>query len=152
MIKIIFLKNTSKVGQTDEIKTVSDGYALNYLVPQGLAEVVNPTKLKLVEQRRAHLAQNQQQLENKWQRWQGVIKNQVIEITAKASSGGKLFAGVTAEQVVNEVNKKFDLQLSVKQLELAGHIKTVGEHEIAVIFSSNYQAKFIFKILPLNND
>ncbi len=152
MIKVVFLKKVANLAEIGEVKTVSDGYALNYLVPQGLAEITTPAKLKYLEQYKSKLIKNQYQLENKWQHSLDLVKNQVVKITAKASVGGKLYASLTPEEIVQAVNQKLNLELEASQLVIPGHIKTLGEHMIQVVFNRNYQTSFILKVLAKDHD
>jgi large subunit ribosomal protein L9 len=48
-MKVILLKDVAKMGKKNDIKNVSDGHALNFLIPQGLVEVATPKSLKKVE-------------------------------------------------------------------------------------------------------
>ncbi|MFA4937458.1 MAG: 50S ribosomal protein L9 [Patescibacteria group bacterium] len=152
MIKVIFLKKVNQVANEGEVKEVSNGYAMNYLLPQGLAGLATPVKIRLWEQKNIQQQHQQKQQEHKFRKWQSLINGQIIEIIAKTSPAGKLFASVTTTQIIDQIYKKFDLQLSTKQLELPGNIKTVGEHQITVLFGSSHQAKIILKILSLNHD
>ena len=60
-MKIIFLKDVKGVGQRDALKDVSDGYALNFLIPQGLAVQATPDKIAAheVQKQKASLFQGE---------------------------------------------------------------------------------------------
>ena len=131
-MKIILLKDIPKLGRKYDVKEVSDGYALNMLIPRGLAEVATKHTMKKVEILKAQVA-----TENKIQgellvRSLETIKDLTINLKEKANKKGHLFAGVTKEMLVSEIFKLSRLNLDIESIKLDKPIKTVGEHKVTV--------------------
>lgn len=123
-MKVILLKDVPKVGQKNTIKEVKDGFAINLLIPRGLAKQATPSAV--------HQMEKIQTLENKNKK-AGVeaLEEKVsgldqIEIKVKANEKGHLFAGIGKDELSNK------LDIPAESIILDSPIKEVGEHEIEV--------------------
>ena len=131
-MKVILIKDVPKVGQRYDIKDVAEGFALNMLIPRGLAEVATPNAIKKVEEmRRNDLTQKKieeellvKSLEN--------LKNLTVTLKEKANDKGYLFAGITKEMLAGEILKISRLNINPEFIKLVKPIKEVGEHKVLV--------------------
>ena len=129
-MQIILLKDVKKLGKKNDIKKVADGFALNYLIPQNLAVAASDDKIKQLEKDK----QKTEEQKNKGTEELNVIinklKDKVIEIKKEASDKGKLFAAVNADEIIDEVKKRFKTELDKSKLKIKEHIKEIGEHSL----------------------
>ncbi|MFH1866709.1 MAG: 50S ribosomal protein L9 [Patescibacteria group bacterium] len=151
MIKVIFLKKVAGIQEVGQIKSVSNGYALNYLIPHGLAELATKEKVASLEQTKERAIEKDRQEEEIHKQWIQTINGKTIELQAHASAAGRLYAAIPLSQVVAELNSKFNLKVTDDLLSLPKPIKTAGEHTVTVGFEPNLQASFILKIIPKTN-
>ena len=134
-MKIILKKDVANVGKKHDIKNVSDGHALNFLIPQGLAIVATPAQiksveaLKLVEETERKIKED---LLGKNLKAVGAIK---IEIIEKANDKGHLFSGIHKEKISEEIKKQTHLDISPEFITLDKPLKEVGEHKVTVSVS-----------------
>jgi large subunit ribosomal protein L9 len=131
-MKVILLKDVPKVGKKYDIKNVAEGYALNLLIPKGLAQIATAQAEKNIE-----VMKQKDMVEKKVQgellvKNLEVIKTLVLNIKEKANDKGHLFAGITKERLVEEIVKTARLNLDVDSIKLDKPIKEVGEHEVSV--------------------
>jgi len=131
-MKIILLKDVAKLGRKHDVKNVSDGHALNLLIPQGLVIPATPEALKQLEiqkaktegQKKVHeglLAQNMKNL-----------GSTTITIAGKANEKGHLFAGLHREVIAQELSKQSGLQIDPSFIQVEHPIKEIGEHQVEV--------------------
>ncbi len=131
-MKIILLKDIAKVGKKYELKNISDGYAINLLIPKGLAIIATPDALKRIElersrdegERKLHtelLLKNLAELDGK-----------TITITEKANDKGHLFAGVHKLEIIPAIQNQTRIQIDSEHIILDKPIKEVGIHTIEV--------------------
>ena len=131
-MKVILLKDIAKVGRKYDIKDVSDGYALNMLIPRGLAEVATGQAVKNTERYKAK-AETEKQIQGELLlKSLDTIKNLTINIKEKANDKGHLFAGITKERLVEEIIKTARLNIDPESIKLDKPIKEVGEHKVTV--------------------
>jgi large subunit ribosomal protein L9 len=147
-MKIILLKDVPKVGRKYDIKNVADGYAVNMLLPRGLAQLATPDAVKKIE-----LLKSQDLTEKSIQnelllKSLEVIKNLKINIKEKANDKGHLFAGITRERIAEEIEKLSRLKIDPSSIKLDKPIKEVGQH-IMILDVLNKKAEFLLNIESL---
>lgn len=131
-MKIILLKDIPKVGKKYDIKNVSDGYALNLLIPRGLAQPATPDMIRKVEETKSKdLADKQIQNELLLKNLE-VIKKTEISFKEKANDKGHLFAGITKEAIAKELEKVTRFNLDVESIKLEKPIKETGQHKVEI--------------------
>ncbi len=145
-MKVILLKAVQKLGQGGDVKEVAAGYAQNFLIPQGLAEEATPVAIAEAEARRTKMAA---QAEADLVRTEGIVgqlEGQTIEVSAKASDEGTLYAALPATKVIAALKEKgFDIKKG--QLRIDG-IKEIGEHEVTISLEHGLEARITIIINP----
>jgi large subunit ribosomal protein L9 len=147
-MQVILLKDVPKIGRKYDVKNVADGYAINLLIPKGLAQIASPQAIKNIEGLKA-----QDMMEKKIQgdlllKNLATIEGLVLNLKERANEKGHLFAGVTKEMLISEIQKTARLNLDPESIKLSKPIKEVGEHRVTVEamgkkaeFAVNIQAK-----------
>lgn len=131
-MKIILLKDVAKVGRKYETKEISDGYALNLLIPKGLAVAATADAVKRIGveltkeegERKIHhelLMKNLKELDGA-----------TITMKEKANDKGHLFAGVHKAELIPEIQKQTRLQVDESHIVLDKPIKEIGDHTIDI--------------------
>jgi large subunit ribosomal protein L9 len=129
-MQIILLEKVTNLGALGDIVKVRDGFARNYLIPQGKAKRATRENLAEFEQRRAELekAQNEQltTAQEKAEKLEGLA----VQIAQKAGVDGKLFGSVTNADIAAALKEHgFDIQKSAIRMP-QGPLKNVGEHSL----------------------
>lgn len=149
-MKVIFLKDVKNVGKKDDIKEVSNGYALNYLFPQKLAELADDKKIKQLENKFFNEKQKQVKQEKNLDNISNKISKLKITISAKANDVGHLFGGITAQELSKILQEKHGLQIDVSKIELEHHIKTLGEHRVGIKLGQSNEPFLIVNVIKDN--
>lgn len=131
-MKVILLKDVQKVGKKYDVKDVADGFALNSLIPRGLAKVATKDAVAKVEQLKANDLTGKKIQEELLLKNLEIINNLKIDLKEKANDKGHLFAGVTKDMVFDELKKATKLNLNLDSIKLNKPIKQTGEHKITV--------------------
>lgn len=127
-MKIILLKEVRGLGRAGDVKDVSDGYALNFLLPKKLADVLTKGGLNTLE--------SQKKKEEKIKKLEVKSKKKEIKkvngrsfvITAKADETGTLYAKLDAKAIASELVKQGN-KIEAGEIKLAEPIKKIGEYE-----------------------
>lgn len=139
-MKVLLRADVKKVGKKGEIKDVSDGYAKNFLLAKGLAEVATDgaiSQVKAQEQKRnEHLREEKAQLQEFATKVNG--KKVVIKARAKA---GKLFGSITMKDVATQLRKD-GFNVSEKALD-SSPIKELGEKKVKIKLNHGIVAEII---------
>ncbi len=136
-MKVVFVKNVPNVGQINQVKEVSDGYALNFLLPRQLAVPATKQALQLSSLNEAkkfkQASEQAKLLVDLKQRLSGLAVN----LKAKASPSGTLYAAVSEQQVKQAVFKTSGLNLEQVKILDCHNIKSLGAHSLKVRLPSN---------------
>ncbi|MEI6190881.1 MAG: 50S ribosomal protein L9 [bacterium] len=131
-MKIILLKDVKKLGKKYEVKEVSDGHALNMLIPGKMAIPATPGNVNMIEAKKKGDMVEIAKTEAELQKVLNEIKGISVEMKGKVNDKGHLFAGIHKEEISEAVKKQKGVNLTVEHLILEKPIKEVGEHSIKV--------------------
>ena len=136
-MKVIFLKDVARVAQRDTVKEVSDGYALNFLIPQGLAEQASDAKIRAHEERlKAHAAAMSAR-ESEWREWTKKINGSTIRIAARANDKGHLYTQLSPEAIIGGIRDAHGINLPREAIVLKHPIKTLGKVPLDIRLGSS---------------
>jgi len=138
-VKVVFLQDVEGSGRVGEIKNVADGFARNFLLPQGLAAPATAAAIKKAEARAAAEARRQATLDEQAQALAEKLAGSAIIIVAKAGRRGRLFGSVTQADIAQEITNILGQEVDRHQVLLAEPIKEVGTHEFALQLTRNVQ-------------
>ncbi|HOM33081.1 MAG TPA: 50S ribosomal protein L9 [Candidatus Paceibacterota bacterium] len=149
-MKIILLENIPKLGKKYEIKEVSEGYAVNFLIPKKLAAVATPVKIKEIQNIKKQEELKKQKEEQQLKELTQKIKSIKLEFKLKTDKNGKTFGSINKEDIIKKLNDQEKIKLDEKQIILNEHIKKIGEYKIKIKFNSEIEAELKIIILPEN--
>jgi large subunit ribosomal protein L9 len=131
-MKVIFLKDVSRVGKKYDVKDVNDGYAINFLFPKKLAEVATAKALAQLELRQREIKVEREVEENLLLRNLEEIKGKVVHMKAKADDKGHLFSGIHNDEISTALKTEHRADISPEFIDLEKPIKQLGEFEIPI--------------------
>ena len=109
-MKVVLLQDVRNVGKRDDIITVSDGYARNFLFPQKLAAEATPGALKEIARKRAAQDAREAERRAEAEAKAALLKNKVITLSVKCGEKGRLYGSVTAAEVAEALEKQHGIQ------------------------------------------
>lgn len=144
-MKLLFIQDVPRSGKKGEIKEAADGFARNFLLPQKLAVPAESPEAIEWRQNAEKLKKDAEDDLKHTQESASRLDGYELEIAAKADENGKLYGGVGAQKISEELKKK-GLPIAKQQIELPEAIKTIGEHKIIVKFSHGLEAELTIVI------
>ena len=131
-MQIILLEKVTNLGGLGDVVKVREGYARNFLIPQGKAKRATRDNLAEFEQRRAELEKAQSEQLSAAQERASKLDGLAVQITQKAGVDGKLFGSVTNADVSEALKAQgFDVPKANVRMP-QGPLKNVGEHPLKV--------------------
>ncbi len=131
-MKVILLKDVKKIGKRYDTKDVSDGYALNLLIPQGLAISATPDAIKRYELIKTKAAVEIKVQDDLMEKNIKALDATVLTMVGKANEKGHLFAGLHGVEIAAELAKQTKIQVDPTFIQLEQAIKETGEYNIHV--------------------
>ena len=145
-MEIILLKDIDKVGDKHEIVTVKNGYARNYLIPQGLALIANDTnRRRLGDLRRREAAKTEKMLDE-FKEMAAKLEGKSIKIGAKAGTSGKIFGSVTGLQISNMLKEQFDMDIDRRKIEMPD-VKEIGTYKAVLNLHPEVNPELEFEVV-----
>lgn len=136
-MKIILLKNVPGVGQMNEVKNISDGYARNYILPRKLGKIATTSAIKHLASSSARTAEEKIINEDLLIKSLKSLEDMNVVVKEKANKKGHLFAGVGVDEVSSAIKNQLNINIDPEHIVLEHPIKEVGEHVIKVKFGEN---------------
>jgi large subunit ribosomal protein L9 len=146
-MKVILKNDVKDLGRAGEVVNVKDGFARNYLVPQGLAVEASTKNVKEFE----HEKKKIQEMARKVKAGATGLAEQIaaakIVIKAKAGEEDKLFGSVTSMDIADAL-KAAGIEIDKKKIQLDEPIRRLGEHTVAVKIHSEVSAQLNVQVVP----
>lgn len=130
-MQIILLERVEKLGQMGDVVSVKDGFARNYLVPQGKAMRATKANRAQFEHRRVQLETVNLERKNDALAAAGRIEGRTVVILRQAGEGGQLYGSVNPRDVAAAFTAE-GVTMDRRQVRLEGAIKTLGIHEVRI--------------------
>src|SRR5512139_1711330 len=131
-MQVILMERMANLGNLGDVVKVKDGYARNYLIPQGKAKRATEENLKAFEARRAELEKAQAAALAQAQERGTKLDGQTLKITQKAGVDGRLFGSVTNYDIVDAL-KAMGHEVERSQVRMpTGALKQVGDYSIQI--------------------
>ena len=147
MAKVILTHEVTGLGAAGDVVEVKNGYARNYLVPQGFAVAWSKGGEKQVEAIRAGRAARELATIEEAQDLKMKLENATITLSVKAGKDGRLFGSVRPGDVADAVQAQGVGSLDKRKVEVPATIKTVGDHEATVRLREDITAVISLKVV-----
>ena len=146
-MQVILLEKIHNVGELGDVVKVKQGFARNYLIPQGKAKRATPENLKLLEEKRAELEKAAAEKLATAQEQAAKIEGITIQITQKAGVDGRLFGSVTNVDIVESLQA---LGHTVERAMIRmpdGPLKHVGDFPMTIVLHPDVAAHITVSVL-----
>lgn len=147
-MEIILKEDLANLGHANDLVTVKDGYARNYLIPKGLAIIASPSAKKMHAENKKQQAHKEERLLKEAEEKAEALKRKTIKIGAKTSSTGKIFGSVNTIQIAEALSKK-GVDIDRKQIEILNEdsIKEVGTYTARIKFHRDLVTEITFDVI-----
>lgn len=135
-MKVILLENMENLGLPGQITNVKAGYYRNFLLPRGIAVEANESNLKSLEQKRAKLNRQAEQIINEAKSVADRLKEVTLKFVERVAETNRLFGSVTANDVAAKLEQQ-GFEIERRRILLAQPIKTTGSHTATVRLHAN---------------
>ena len=142
---IILLERVAKLGQMGEVVSVKEGYARNYLLPQGKALRVNAANLARFEAEKAQMEARNLETKQEAASLAEKLDGQKFIVIRSASDAGSLYGSVTTRDAA-EAATEAGFSIDKKQVVLLGPIKELGLHDVSVKLHPEVEATITLNV------
>lgn len=148
-MKVVLLKDVKNIGKRDDILTVSDGYARNFLFPQKLAVEATPGAMKEIERKRAAQDAREAEMLAEAKNKAASLKDKVIALEVKCGDKGRLYGSVTSAEVAEALEKQHGIKVDKRKIDIGDPIRETGIREISVWLYSGVTTSMKLDVQPM---
>ncbi len=131
-MQVLLKKDVPGLGQAGEVKRVADGYALNYLIPRGLAQAATEGAIKQAKQLQQAAERQRQRQQSEAERIAQKLSGLTLTFKAKAGEGDKLYGSVTSADIAEAIARAIGEAVDKRRVELAHSLKELGTHRVSI--------------------
>lgn len=147
-IELLLIQSVDHLGEQGDVVEVKRGYAVNYLIPQGLATFATEHHKRMVEKHRAKLLELEKQRLKTLRDLAAHIAKQSVTIEANANDEGHLYGSVGAPEIVSAL-KAVDISLSTDQIRLEGPLKELGLYTVKIHLQKDVDTELKVWVVPI---
>ncbi len=131
-MKVILKADIKGVGKKDEVINASDGYARNFLFPKNLAVEANKENMSKLKAKQDSAKYQKNKEKEEAIKVADKLSKILLKIKVKAGENGKIFGGVSAKEIAQELSKEYKIEVDKKKIDLKETIKTLGVHNVEI--------------------
>ena len=150
-IELLLVQTVEHLGKQGEVVEVKRGYALNYLLPQGLATIATEHHKRMVEKHRAKLEEIARERLAGLRSVLSELVRTSVTIEANANDEGHLYGSVGAPEISRSL-KQQDLDVAADQIILQGPLKEVGLYTVKVRLAAEVEGDLKVWVVPSSSD
>lgn len=146
-MKVILKQEVKNLGEKDELVTVKNGYASNFLIPKGMAVLATESNQKQLAETMKQRSFKIEKQKKEAQKVIDFLKDVTIKVGAKAGENGKIFGSVTSIQIADGIRKlghEVDRKAIIINEE---HIKTLGTYTAKLKLMKDMVAEIKFEVI-----
>jgi large subunit ribosomal protein L9 len=138
---VLLLKDVQGLGEAGEVKSVSDGYGRNYLIPQGLAMMATPGAVKQAKLQAAADSRRKEQEMTEAQELAQALDGLTVTFQARAGESDRLYGSITKANIAESLEEQVGREVDRRKIELDEPLKELGTHAVTIRLASEAEAK-----------
>jgi len=144
---IILKQDIKKLGYTNDIVTVKNGYARNYLLPKGMAISATPTNRKVLAENLKQKSFKEEKIRKEAETLAKALDGITVKIGAKAAESGKIFGSVNNIQISEALKDQFSYNIDRKKILVDGDsIKELGTYTAEIVLHKDIKSNINFEV------
>ncbi|AUM74678.1 50S ribosomal protein L9 [Paracoccus jeotgali] len=144
-MQVILLERVAKLGAMGDVVSVKEGYARNFLLPQGKALRASDANIKGFEAQKAALVAKNDEAKTDAQKLADRLHGETFVIIRSASDAGALYGSVTTRDAADAANAAGH-DVDRKQIVLGAPIKDLGLHTVQIVLHPEVEAEIVLNI------
>lgn len=150
-VQLLLIQSVDHLGKQGDVVEVKRGFALNYLIPQGLATMATDHHKRMIEKHRSKLHEIEQARLKGLRDLADRLSKQSLTIEANANDEGHLYGSVSAIEIVAAL-KQNDFNITTDQIRLDGVLKELGLYTVSVHLHQEINTEIKVWVVPTVSD
>jgi len=145
-MQVILVQDVNNLGGANELVSVKNGYARNYLIPGKFAIEASPSNLKQLEERRKQITKKEEKLLAELNNVISVLQNGPLKVGAKIGTSGKIFGSVTSVQIARAIKEQKGYEIDRRRIHILDDVKEAGTYKAKIDFGKGQEVEVEFEV------
>ena len=145
-MQVILIQDVDNLGGANELATVRNGYARNYLFPKKLAIEASGSNLKQLEERHKVKAKKEAAMLAEINQVIAKLKECPVKVSAKTGTSGKIFGSITSLQIARAIRDQKGYEIDRKRIHIIDEVKELGTYKASVDFGNGNNTEVEFEV------
>lgn len=146
-MQVILIQDVNNLGGSNELVSVKNGYARNFLIPKKMAVEASPSNLKQLEERLKQNKKKEDKMMAEINKVIAALQTGSLSIGAKTGTSGKIFGSVTTVQVSKAIREQMGYVIDRRRIQLVDEIKELGSFKAKVDFGNGNETEITLDIV-----
>ena len=146
-MQVILIQDVDNLGGRNELVTVKNGYARNYLIPRKFAIEGTPSNLKKLEETLKVKAKKEASMLAEIKKVIEVITSSPLKLGAKTGTSGKIFGSVTSLQIARAIRDQKGYEVDRKRITIIDEVKELGSYKASIDFGGGHVTEVEFEVV-----
>lgn len=146
-MQVILIQDVNNLGGANEVVTVKNGYARNFLIPQKLAVEASSSNIKQLAERLKQIKKKEDKMLAELNKVVAALQSGSVTIGAKTGATGKIFGSVTTVQVAKAIREQKGYEIDRRRIQLLDDIKELGSFKAKVDFGNGNETEISLEIV-----
>jgi large subunit ribosomal protein L9 len=146
-MQIILIQDVNNLGGANELVTVRNGYARNFLIPQKMAVEASSSNLKQLQERVKQQKKKEDKMLAEINKVIAALQEGSLNIGAKTGTSGKIFGSVTNVQISRAIREQRGYEIDRRRIQLLDEIKELGTYKAKVDFGNGNETEITIEVI-----
>lgn len=150
-VQVLLLEAVESLGATGDIVEVTEGYARNFLFPEGKAALATKQVQEKSKHEQKKIKQKTEENLQALQEQAESLEGTELSIKARVTEGEELYGSITAAHIAKEINEQAHLGLKAKNVNVPKPLRQAGNYDITIELSPEVETHIKLSIVPENS-
>ena len=146
-MQVILIQDVDNLGAANELVSVKNGYARNFLIPRKYAVEANASNKKILDERMKVRKKKEDAMLAEVNKVISVLKESPLKIGAKTGTSGKIFGSVTSLQIARAIRDQKGYQIDRKRISIVDDVKELGTYKANIDFGNGNTTEVEFEVV-----
>ena len=146
-MQVILIQDVNNLGGANEVVSVKNGYARNFLIPQKVAVEASPSNMKQLDEKLKQIRKKEEKMLAEINKVIEVLKEGPVKVGAKTGTSGKIFGSVTTVQIARAIRDQKSFEIDRRRIHLVDDIKELGVFKAKVDFGNGNETEIDVEVV-----
>jgi large subunit ribosomal protein L9 len=146
-MQVILIQDVNNLGGSNEVVSVKNGYARNFLFPRQMAVEASPSNMKQLDERLKQQKKKEEKMLAEVNKVIDVLKASPVKIGAKTGTSGKIFGSVTSVQIARAIRDQKGYEIDRRRIHLVDDVKELGTYKAKIDFGNGQETELEVEVV-----